>query len=184
MNNYYSYLMYYRLILRLYPYEYRSAYEDEMVSVFSDMIKTTRRTSERIWLSVTTLFETLPWIVKENKEIGVKEISDAPRYVKRSIIASLLLISPFFIIVGSNRFMVMTHQTIPGFVATLDRTWAIYTILLPLIALVITGVSAAKYSYRSSRGQYGRLKLTSYKLSLVAILAVACISVLELIALF
>lgn len=129
----------------MYPRAFRASYEDEMFQVFLDMMHQVTPNKKRS-LFIRTAIDVIFNAARQHVLDILFTIAHSPLYVKVSLVASFLLISPFAFIDAHNDFQTkIYHLTLSPFFQSVSHYGYIYAIILPLIALGFTATAGMRY---------------------------------------
>lgn len=171
----------YRVLLKLYPKTYRKDYEEEMLSTLKEMFAAAQTSVARRQLVLRTLKDYFLSLSQQSLWATEHSFNDAPGYVKRNVSISTCLIAPFFVIFAYNvmSFYFSHAVTFGGLEA---KTWIVYSIVLPVLALVLSVKTCLS-------GIYGQLVKRKWRKAIGIffqdwLFLGAAVSVLALIAIF
>jgi hypothetical protein len=121
-------------------------YEKEMLIMFSDMLKNASNNFQRVMLLFSMSIEAMPWIAKEHVRAIIRVVAQAPRFFILSFLVSCVLMAPFFLIVGHNLYELrISNEALSPLFQTVGHFWFVYTLILPLLALLVTVVASVHY---------------------------------------
>jgi hypothetical protein len=131
-------LGWYRILVKLYPKAYRQEYEEEMLTTLQEMLSSAESSTEKRQLFFRTLKDYFLSLTQQSLLATENSFNDAPGYVKRDISISSCLVAPFFLIFAYNVTSLYFHHAVILFGNLEAKTWIIYSIVLPLFALVLS----------------------------------------------
>lgn len=129
-------LGWYRILLKLYPKAYRQEYEEEMLTTLQEMFLAAESPTKRRQLLVRTVKDYLLSLSQQSLWATEQSFNAVPYVVKRELTISAGLVAPFSIIFIYNIINLVLHHGVP--LSNIEaRTWVIYSIILPLFALML-----------------------------------------------
>ena len=139
----------YRILLKLYPKAYRKEYEAEMLTTLQEMYLEAESPKEKRQFLVRTIKDYFLSLTQQSLWATEQSFNDIPYAIKREFIISASLVAPFSIIFIYNIVsLVMRHGVLLSHLEA--RTWVIYSIILPLFAIVLSAKTCIS-------GIYGQL---------------------------
>jgi hypothetical protein len=129
-------LGWYRILLKLYPKAYRQEYEEEMLTTLQEMFAGAESRTAKRRLFVRISKDYILSLLQQNVWATTQSFNEAPRYAKRNLSISTFLVMPFSVIFLYN-IMSLYFRHVVRFSNLEARTWVIYSIVLPLFALIL-----------------------------------------------
>lgn len=141
----------YGLLTYAYPRTYRGVYREEMIQLFTDVLTTAHGPQEKLHVVLHTLIDTCTSVCREHFLATEASFAGIPAYIKTSSFAGYGLVGPFFLVFIYNYVAIRTHRysAVIGYIET--RTWHIYSVVLPCIALASTIGAILWWLYHDER---------------------------------
>lgn len=158
----YLYQTIFKLSLYLYPRSHRREYEDEMFSVFLEMLRTAPTLFARVSITTSSIMEIARWAPKEQVAQAETILSSTPNFVKSNAILSFAFIAPFFLVSIYNLHRLHEHEAASALLGLVIHTRPLYTAILPSMALLVVLATIGICLYKSEEywhvGTYQMLK--------------------------
>jgi hypothetical protein len=127
----------YRLLLKLYPKDYKHDYEEEMLTTLQAMYSEAKTSAAKRQLTLRILKDYLLSLSRESLYATGNSFQEAPGTIKRDFAISAGLVAPFFLIFIYNiSSFILRHADVLSRLES--HTWVIYSIVLPIIGLVLS----------------------------------------------
>lgn len=142
----------YSKLFRLYPKQYRSHYEDEILLTAADMLDSVKTPKEKLAVWASLAFDLPVNLLRQNYEyVGGNMKSSMPSYIKRNSLISVALLAPFFLALIANGIDKMVNNN------DLSSTWVwhspaiiLWVFYLPALALIISLASYGAYVFKGN----------------------------------
>ena len=181
----------YRWLVRLYPSSFRSRFEEELVQVFQDMLRSSPRTpADELGLWLRVFPDLLQSIVQEHISVWRTEMNDKSSFWK---IPALMLFTAWIVFMGWTALHIITGSRVadPTFLVlgnsyTNLKLHALYFFLLfsPLIVLLSYLVPLLNINFKVENGVTAQIHIDrTGRLSLL-IMAISTLVWLAIIGLF
>jgi hypothetical protein len=134
----------YKNMLKFYPRQFREEYAGEMEITFNAMVDECQTTKERLVLYKITFDDYLLSLVYQYILAFRNMFPERPNYVRFSNKLSLILLAPFFLSVCYNLSNQYIFNRVAPYAWLEQKTWVIYCIIMPLLALLILLLATTK----------------------------------------
>lgn len=147
----------YSRLLWLYPRPYRDTYGEQMLQTLADMIDNDPTQTGRIRIYTHAMVDLPMSLLNQQAQyIGGIMVNETPRYIRRnSLIAGSLLVPFFGALIANALSKLIGGQTLYNNWLWQAPVLTIWVLWLPVLASLITVITAIVYIWRQSKIEHG-----------------------------